>query len=202
VLTFVELDQRFEQDSVVVRHEFGHALAAFVLGFGVGRIAFARRDEMVLAGGARSRIPEIKLPQRELNQLVVTRLLAGEIAGRHFLGMPQDELCSEYDLSHRHHISYAKSVAHGGRDDVSRAISISCQYGQEWYTFLSKCHEQAKEIVRNGWAGVERASVIVEKMGLPKTQGQAPDTGPRGHQSVRAQRLSPRPKHRCRGRSS
>lgn len=171
MLTFVKPNPRLEEDSVVVRHEFGHALAAFTLGLGVGRIAFARQADMVLAGSARSRVPDIKPPEYKLDQITVTRLLAGEIAGRKYLGMTQDEFCTDFDLSDRHHFHYAKSVAHGGLDDISKALSYACKYGHEWYSFLSKCHEQAKTIVESGWEGIEGMSAITERTGLPDIQG-------------------------------
>ena len=171
MLTFVKPNQCFEEDQVVIRHELGHALAAFVLGFGVGRIAFARLDDMILAGGVRSRTPDNRPPERELDQSIVMRLLVGEIAGRKYLDMPLDEVCSDFYISHRYSYSYANSVTRGSHDDISKAISISSKYGQEWYTFLSRCHDEARTIVEKGWGAIESASVIVQKRGLPKTSG-------------------------------
>lgn len=168
MLTFVTQDRTLENDSVVIRHEFGHTIAAFALGFEVGRIAFARRPDLLLVGAVRSRLPDTLRSTYDQDQLNVTRLLAGEIAARKYLNISQDELCASFPLSGRSSFAYAESVTKGGQDDISKAISIACTKGDNWFAFLSDCHEHAKDIVENGWAGVERISLIVEKKGLPQ----------------------------------
>ena len=166
---FVFYDTRLEDDHVVVRHEMGHALIAYYFGWQIGRVAFLRHSEGMLGGGARTRPRTDKIPEHEFQEESVIRLLAGEIAARKFLKLPLFHVCvPDEEFFELHSPDLVRHIFGNRKEDIYKALCITIELHNADYLFKfwGYC-DQAIRIVENGWAGIQAASLHIEKQRLP-----------------------------------
>jgi hypothetical protein len=159
----------------VLRHELAHAAVWFLNGGGVGRLRFTR-----LAGGTLE--ASVLIGERVADQNIddkytdsaAERLLAGEIASRRWLGLPQDRVSVEgcsFPVSNGTPVMRVLQLCRDRREDIARVLVLAGQrHAVTWCDWLSERLGRAREQVRLTWPAIESCARSYTPL-LPRSPG-------------------------------
>jgi hypothetical protein len=155
---------RFNDDDVVIRHELGHALAWHSLGESVRHIRFVRVSGGLLFGATGVVSPPTATPLEALDpaQLVAlaTRALAGEIAARRYLGLPQNVVSSAFPIRPQEPLKPILDGRGNDPSDLVKALFMAFHAtGEDWYPWLAERHLTTVSLVASQWNAIERLAV-------------------------------------------
>ena len=155
-----------ESDTAVVHHELGHAFVWLSDGGIVDHIRFWRDRNGLLSGGMRQGLPpsrpgetESALLERMWNENSVQyarRLLAGEIAARRFLNLPEDEITCGFLITRDSALMSLLPTIELESSGIVKALHIAHDAaGDDWHPWIAQRHLEARERIERLWAGLE-----------------------------------------------
>lgn len=155
----------FELDETVVYHELGHAFVWLNDGGIVDQIRFWRTPENLLAGGMRQGLPPLRPGETQDTQLermwienrveYVRRLLAGELAARSHLNLPVDEVWCDFHVTRDIDLMSILTRFEKESSDIVKALHIAHEAaGDDWHTWISDRHKEARLLVQGLWRGL------------------------------------------------
>ena len=155
----------FDDDDVVIRHELGHALVALSYGFQIEHVRYIRTAARTLKGAARMRHPagwDDKRLLAECPDMLVERVLAGEIAARIYLGLPTQVICTDLPVVPGSDLGQLLAlVPVSNLDDVKALTFAHSSAGTDWYRWLSERHVATERLILQYWEVLDQASDVI-----------------------------------------
>lgn len=170
-MRLVSNDSRLENDHAILRHELAHALVWFTYGGAIGRLKVCRLENDGLLASTRFGPMCRNVSSLEADEASAVRLLAGEVAARRFLKLPDSQVSCEVPF---HPATTTTEVLYHlteARADIAKALQFACQYaGNSWFTWLEKRHTEARRIVDGGWNAIDAGARKLERY-IPSEPG-------------------------------
>jgi hypothetical protein len=169
-LPFVPMERAaWNRDSVVIRHELGHAVVCFVHGGGLGRLRCMRAADGLLEASVKTGPPT---PNQEETpafiDAVAERLLAGEVAARVHLSLPAGRISLRKLNVGRLPVGILpmevaetmteNPIGLNGRmhEDVTKVLMLADQYHRRsWKTWIRQRLNAAETIIREFYPVIE-----------------------------------------------
>jgi len=163
-MRLVNYDFRLENDDAILRHELGHALVWLHYCGAIGRLQLCRQPNSDLLASVRFGPMSESITQLQYEEAYAVRLLAGEIAARRFLNLPDDQITCVVPLSPTVRESQVLWSLTDDREDIVKVLQLSCRHaGDAWFSWLEKRHAEARRIVDAGWNTIDAAAQELRK---------------------------------------
>lgn len=152
----------FEADATVVHHELGHAFVWLSDGGIVDQIRFWRTHSGLLAGAMRQGLPPTRPGESTENLLMrmwhehsveyARRLLAGEVAARKLLALPENQITCEFPITRDSALAALLPEMNPDSSDIIKALHIAHDAaGEDWYLWIAERHTEAKRKIEASW---------------------------------------------------
>lgn len=168
----------FERDDVVLRHEAGHIVSWFIFGGGIGPLRLLRREDGKLVGGVLFGPPSAKQTEdAAFIDACAERLVAGELAARGYLGLPDWQLSSGDDYASLHtatrHVSVVRERLDPTLIDARKVLDLAeDHHPQAWWSWLQERLLVTSSVLR---AHEPKVAALAEclRSGVPTKQGES-----------------------------